>query len=135
MRWRASRTSPYRPCMASVILATARCDNIKAFSVRLRGVSMAQPSVHGRFIWQEMMTDDTAGAAEFYTKVVGWHVRSAGQAHGDYQVFVAGKQDVGGVMSLPQHARDAGARPHWLPYIGADDVDGAVSRIEQLGGK
>jgi hypothetical protein len=96
---------------------------------------MAQPSVHGRFIWQELMTDDTAGAAEFYAKVVGWQVQSPAHPNGDYSVFSTGRRQVGGVMSLPQHAREAGARPHWLPYIGTDDVDGTVERVEQLGGK
>ena len=96
---------------------------------------MAQPSVHGRFIWQELMTDDTAGAAEFYAQVIGWQVQSPTHPNGDYSVFAAGRRQVGGVMSLPQHAREAGARPHWLPYIGADDVDGTVARVEQLGGK
>ncbi|HWG76386.1 MAG TPA: VOC family protein [Steroidobacteraceae bacterium] len=96
---------------------------------------MAQPSVHGRFIWQELMTDDTAGAADFYAKVIGWQVQSPAHPNGDYSVFANARHPVGGVMSLPQHARDAGARPHWLPYIGADDVDGTVGRVEKLGGK
>lgn len=96
---------------------------------------MAQPSVHGRFIWQELMTDDTAGASEFYSRIIGWQVQSPAQPHGDYRMFAAGKHEVGGVMSLPEQAREAGARPHWLPYIGADDVDATVARIEQLGGK
>jgi len=96
---------------------------------------MAQPSVHGRFIWQELMTDDTAGAAEFYAKVVGWQVQAPTHPNGDYRVFATGRRPVGGVMSLPDYAREAGARAHWLPYIGADDVDGLVARIEPLGGK
>ena len=27
---------------------------------------------HGRFIWYELMTPDTAGAKSFYGNVVGW---------------------------------------------------------------
>ena len=96
---------------------------------------MAQPSVHGRFIWQELMTDDTAAAADFYTRVIGWGTQAPEHPNGDYRVFAAGKHQVGGAMSLPDHAREAGARPHWLPYIGADDVDAVVARVEQLGGR
>ena len=33
---------------------------------------MAQPSIQGRFVWQELMTEDTAAAAAFYPKVIGW---------------------------------------------------------------
>jgi predicted enzyme related to lactoylglutathione lyase len=96
---------------------------------------MAQPSVHGRFIWRELMTDDTAAAADFYATVVGWQVHAPVHPNGDYRVFAVGKREVAGAMSLPEPARQAGARPHWLPYIGADDVDAVVSRVEQLGGK
>ena len=37
-------------------------------------------------------------------------------------------------MNLPEDARKAGATPHWIGYVGVDDVDAAVDRIKQLGG-
>jgi hypothetical protein len=97
---------------------------------------MAQPSVHGRFIWQELLTDDTAAAAAFYSKVIGWRVQPA--AHADatsYSVFATEHGTVGGVTSLPDHARNAGARAHWLPYVGAENVDATAAKAERLGGK
>ena len=33
---------------------------------------MAQGSIHGRFVWQELITEDPATAIAFYDKVVGW---------------------------------------------------------------
>lgn len=97
---------------------------------------MAQPSVHGRFIWQELLTEDTAAAAAFYSKVIGWHVQPSQHptAH-DYSVLATDQGAVGGVTSLPDHARDAGARPHWLPYIGAENVDATAAKAERLGGR
>lgn len=97
---------------------------------------MAQPSVHGRFIWQELLTEDTAAAAAFYAKVIGWRVRASQHptAH-NYSVFATDQGAVGGVTSLPDHARDAGARPHWLPYIGAENVDATAAKAERLGGR
>jgi hypothetical protein len=38
-------------------------------------------------------------------------------------------------MKLPEGAAEAGMRPGWLGYIGVDDVDSAVARIEASGGK
>ena len=37
-------------------------------------------------------------------------------------------------MDLPEDARKTGATPHWIGYVGVDDVDAAADRIKQLGG-
>ncbi len=41
----------------------------------------------------------------------------------------------GGVLGLTDEMRQHGARPIWLGYIGVDDVDATVSKIEAKGGK
>jgi predicted enzyme related to lactoylglutathione lyase len=41
----------------------------------------------------------------------------------------------GGALSLSYDMRQHGARPIWMGYIGAEDVDGTVSQIEARGGK
>ena len=41
----------------------------------------------------------------------------------------------GGVLGLTDEMRQHGARPIWLGYIGVDDVDATVARIEAKGGK
>ena len=37
----------------------------------------------------------------------------------------------GGMMRLPA---DGGAPPHWLAYFGAEDVERALARVEEMGG-
>jgi hypothetical protein len=37
-------------------------------------------------------------------------------------------------MSMPEDARKAGVTPHWIGYVGVDDVDAAVDRTRRLGG-
>jgi hypothetical protein len=37
-------------------------------------------------------------------------------------------------MNLPEDARRTGVTPHWVGYVGVDDVDAAVDQIKQLGG-
>ena len=41
---------------------------------------------------------------------------------------------VGGLMAIPERARVAGAKPLWTGYIGVDDVDAYVDRVQAAGG-
>ena len=86
---------------------------------------------HGRFVWYELMTTDIETAKAFYAEVAGWGTRDAGL---DYNLFTVGDAPVTGLMNLPEDARRTGATPHWIGYVGVDDVDAAVERIKQLGG-
>ncbi len=94
---------------------------------------MAQGSIHGRFVWQELMTEDTAAAATFYSKVVGWHAQPSA-ADPSYTQFGIGSGSYAGMMRLPEAARAMGAKPQWLPYIGVTDVEATAASIERLGG-
>jgi len=94
---------------------------------------MAQGSFHGRFVWQELMTEDTASAATFYSKVVGWHTQPSA-VDKSYTQFGVGSAYYAGMMAVPDEARAAGAKPQWLPYIGAADIEATVAGAERLGG-
>jgi uncharacterized protein len=95
---------------------------------------MAQGSIHGRFVWQELTTEDPATAVAFYAKVVGWHAHP-NASHPTYTEFGIGSSHHAGMMPLTDDARAAGVRSNWLPYIGAADVDSTVATAERLGGK
>ena len=89
---------------------------------------------HGQFVWCELMTTDDASATAFYRSAIGWEVEVMTMPDGRYTVVSAGAERVGGVMALPQAARDAGARPGWIGYIAVDDVDAMSRRVVQAGG-
>ena len=89
---------------------------------------------HGRFVWYELMTTDVETAKAFYGNVVGWGTRDAAMPGLAYSLFTAGDTPVTGLMNLPEDMRRTGATPHWIGYVGVDDVDAAVDRIKQLGG-
>ena len=91
-------------------------------------------SSHGRFAWYELMTSDVAAAAAFYAEVVGWVARDASAPGTPYTLMTVGERAVGGLLSLPEDARRAGATPRWVGYVGVDDVDAAVDRVAHLGG-
>ena len=95
---------------------------------------MAQGSFHGRFVWQELMTEDTATAAAFYSKVVGWRAEPSA-VDATYTQFGIGSAHYAGMMRLPDEARASGAKSQWLPYIGAADVEATMAAAERLGGK
>lgn len=85
------------------------------------------------FIWYELMTNDPEAAKAFYGTVVGWEAEAFG-GDSSYTVLKAEGRGVGGLLTIPTEAREAGARPAWLGYIGVADVDREVAEIQEAGG-
>ena len=94
---------------------------------------MSNADIRGRFVWHELMTTDPQGAGAFYSKVLPWKTQPSGMP--DYTLWVAGKTQTGGLMAQPESARQAGAPPSWLVYIGTPDVDATAASAERLGGR
>lgn len=90
---------------------------------------------HGRFVWYELMTTDMAAAIRFYEQVVGWSARDAGMPGMAYTLLSSAGDDIAGLMDLPQAARDMGAPPSWIGYVGVDDVDLGAASVAAGGGK
>lgn len=86
------------------------------------------------FVWYELMTSDPAAATAFYEQVLAMSGADAGMPNLAYTVVSAGGSPVGGIMAIPDEARQMGARPGWLGYIGVADVDAAAARIAAAGG-
>ncbi len=90
---------------------------------------------HCPFVWYELMTSDDEAAAAFYRQVIGWQTADAGMPGMRYTLLSAGGVAIAGLMTLPQQARDAGARPGWVGYIGVADVDAMATRLLAAGGQ
>ncbi len=89
---------------------------------------------HGRFVWYELMTTDMEAAAAFYTKVVGWGTQDVSTPGMPYILFTVEGSSVGGLMRLPEDAKNIGERSSWIGYVGVSDVDATADRIQWLGG-
>jgi uncharacterized protein len=91
------------------------------------------PPGEGVFVWDELHTRDIQAAKSFYTEVFGWTTRDTDMGEmGAYLIFQrAGDVEVGGGMQLSPSMQ---APPHWLAYIGANDVDATAARAKELGG-
>ena len=94
-------------------------------------------NIHGRPLWYELLTTDRDAASVFYTEVVGWKTQLwDGAPESGYTMWVNSQgQSIGGLSDLPEQARQMGAPPHWLAYVGVDDVDATAARFAELGGK
>lgn len=87
------------------------------------------------FIWYELMTTDPDAAADFYGAVVGWKITGpVGPDGRDYRMIARDDGgNAGGVLGLTKEMCEAGARPIWMPYLYAADVDATLSAIEAEG--
>ncbi|MBS7696104.1 MULTISPECIES: VOC family protein [unclassified Chelatococcus] len=94
---------------------------------------MAGPQ--GKFVWYELATSDKGAAEAFYKSVVGWTMQDSGMVDFPYTILHVGEQPIGGLMTLPQDACDAGAKPGWMGYIGVEDVDAKADAVAKAGGK
>lgn len=93
-------------------------------------------TLHGSWIWYELLTSDAAGAKAFYEAVIGWQITPGTQAPMFYGHITNPDGDsTGGILPLTDQMIAGGARPAWVGYIGVDDVDSAMAAIIARGGK
>ena len=88
---------------------------------------------HGAFSWFELMTTDTEGAKDFYSKLFGWETEEMPMEDMNYTVVKVGDDAVGGIMPIPPQT--GGTPPNWGGYVTVDDVDATARKAEELGAK
>jgi predicted enzyme related to lactoylglutathione lyase len=94
-------------------------------------------SMHGKFIWYELMTSDTAGAAKFYGEVAGWTAKDSGMPGMDYTILsIAGSEmGVAGMLALTDEVKARGVPSNWTGYVAVDNVDRVADHFVSDGGK
>jgi len=90
---------------------------------------------HGKFVWYELLTTDTAGAAKFCGAVVGWEAKDSGIPGLSYTLLSIGGESAAGLMELPDTLRAGGVKPGWTGYVAVDDVDATTALAERHGAK
>ena len=80
------------------------------------------------FVHVELHTKDMAKARPFYERLFGWELKDMPMpGGGSYTLIGVGEGVGGGMMS------DATAPPHWLAYVGVDDVRAKTQQAKSLG--
>ncbi|MFN2578378.1 MAG: VOC family protein [Pyrinomonadaceae bacterium] len=82
--------------------------------------------------WNELLTNDTGRAIDFYTKLFGWKTRTDSGAT-PYSEITNGNEHIGGIMQIqPQMGP---MPPSWVIYIAVEDCDGTAQKATSLGGR
>ena len=84
---------------------------------------MANPFVH-----VELHTKDLPKARKFYESLFGWDLKDMPMPGGHSYTMIGVGEGVGGGMMA-----DPSVDPHWLAYVGVDDVRAKTAQAKSLG--
>ncbi len=88
---------------------------------------------HDGFLWDELWTNDVAGASEFYGRVFDYEPQdhAIGDTSQTYRVLQRGEKPSAGVMANPFEDE----HPVWVNYLRVEDPAAITSRVTGLGGR
>lgn len=89
---------------------------------------------NGLFVWYDLMTSDPEAAVRFYTKAVDWGT-DVWPGPEPYTMWTADGVPIGGVVKQKNDKESQGGPPHWLAYVGVDDINATVAKVKELGGQ
>jgi predicted enzyme related to lactoylglutathione lyase len=100
-----------------------------------------EPKVHkgvgvkgeiGSLCWNELLTNDTEKAKDFYTKLFGWTSKTDG-GETPYTEWSNGDEHIGGMMQIQPFMGPI--PPNWGIYIAVEDCDATVTKATSLGAR
>ncbi|MGL6111017.1 MAG: VOC family protein [Rubrivivax sp.] len=75
--------------------------------------------LHGKFVWFEHLSGDTAQARRFYDALFGWHTEMTPMGGPEpYPLIMNGDEGIGGFRTAPP-----GTPSLWMSYLSVADVD------------
>ncbi len=91
---------------------------------------------HGKFYWNELLTDDVEKALAFYGQTLGWTFQEMPMEGEEGSYFVAMVEDepVAGLMDKTGMVPPT-VPPHWFSYINVDNLDERLATLEAAGGQ
>src|SRR5262245_43962136 len=94
--------------------------------------SSAASHAAGRFVWQDLVTNDVNACRNFYGALFGWEFTETTRNGRPYLVARAQGRLVGGII---QREDSTGLKAAWLSFLAVDDLEKAVSTTTAAGGK
>ena len=83
----------------------------------------------GTFVWFDLITHDSNQVRTYYEKLFGWEISEAVGIVGYYLIVNKGSM-IGGIAEIKDEEQ-----PAWLGSLSISNVEMAVSRVTQMGGK
>jgi predicted enzyme related to lactoylglutathione lyase len=99
--------------------------------LELTPVTDSPTGIHhpGKFVWNDLLTDNVAVAKDFYGQLFGWTFEQLA----GYTVVKNNQQAMGGMVEVKVNAEKPSAA-RWLSSVSVADVDKAVFQVIKEGG-
>ncbi len=96
--------------------------------------SATVPSVSGRWVWADLLTQDVAAARSFYGRVFGWTFESHGETSksDSYTRILANGRPIGGMLAPRNADKVPGSR--WIGLVSTTEPAAVAERVRTLGG-
>lgn len=88
----------------------------------------------GRWVWQDLVTDDVAAAKRFYGTVFGWTFETVGKGARAYTVVRHDGAAIGGMVARDSGG-DAGRGGQWIGMMSVPDVEAAAKFVQANSGR
>ena len=89
---------------------------------------------HGTLVWNELATNDTEKAKEFYSELFGWTSDDMDMGGGmTYTAFMNGDRPAAGMLAIGADMGDM--PPVWSVYFAVNDCDASFEEAKSLGGE
>jgi predicted enzyme related to lactoylglutathione lyase len=85
----------------------------------------------GALVWNELASPDLEASTAFYSDLFGWEIAPFEGSPMQYLSIKNKGASNGGI----REAMPPGTPPHWLVYFAVEDIDAALAKAEELGGK
>lgn len=93
------------------------------------------PAQPGGFCWLDLAATDASRAKRFYTQAFGWTFHDQHANGGFFTRWTSGGREIASLYQLRRAQLEAGVPSHWTPYVLVNNVDVAVLRITEGGGR
>lgn len=92
-------------------------------------------TIHGTVHWSELLTWDVVASRAYYEAVCGWAWEAMEMPEGPYHVAMAHGRPMAGMLDMNGRPQFEGMPAHWCTYLAVDDLDAALARAADHGGK
>jgi predicted enzyme related to lactoylglutathione lyase len=103
----------------------------KAYRLELTPVTDTPTGEHhpGKFVWDDLLTDNVDAAKDFYGQLFGWTFEQSGE----YTVIKNNGTNIGGMVQIKGDSEHPSVA-RWLCELSVADVDKAVAMLSEKGG-